>query len=68
MNLAGAKVIEATLVNARFCGLIHGLVVNDVEVAPLIRAEMDRRCPERTKLVPNDADGVRAAWAVIEGL
>ena len=49
VNLEGAKVMEAMLVNARFSGLIHGLVVNDIEVAPLITAEMARRYPERTK-------------------
>jgi hypothetical protein len=68
VNLAGAKVMEAMLVNARFSGLIDGLVINDVEVAPLIIAEMDRRYPERTKLRPSDADGVRAGWSVIEAL
>jgi hypothetical protein len=56
------------LVNASFSGLIAGLVVNDIEVAPLIDAEMNRRYPERTKLRPGDAEGVREAWAVIEGL
>ena len=68
VNLQGVKIMEAMLVNARFSGLITGLVVNDVEVAPLIAAEMDRRYPERTKLRPRDADGVREAWVVIEGL
>jgi hypothetical protein len=68
VNLNGAIVKEALLVNARLSGLIHGLVVNDVEVAPLISAELDRRYPERTALRPRDADGVRAAWSVIEDL
>jgi DinB superfamily/Pentapeptide repeats (8 copies) len=68
VNLSGATVKEALLVNARLSGLIHGLVVNDVEVAPLISAELDRRYPERTALRPRDADGVRAAWSVIEDL
>ena len=68
VNLSGATIKEALLVNARLSGLIHGLTVNDVEVAPLIIAELDRRYPERTALRPRDADGVRAAWAVIEQL
>jgi hypothetical protein len=68
VNLQGAKVMEAMLVNARFSGLIDGLVVNDIEVAPLIKAEMDRRYPERTKLLPSDAEGTREAWSVIQGL
>jgi hypothetical protein len=32
VDFTGAKVMEAMLVNARFSGLIEGLVVNDVEV------------------------------------
>ncbi len=68
VNLSGVRMMEAMLVDARFSGLIHGLVINDIEVAPLIRAEMDRRYPERVKLRPSDADGVREAWAVIEDL
>jgi hypothetical protein len=68
VNLQGAKVMEAVLVNARFSGLIHGLVVNDIEVAPLIDAETTRTYPERARLTPHDAAGVRDAWSVIESL
>ena len=68
VDLTGAVFREAMLVNARISGLIHGLVINDVEVAPLIRAEMDRRYPERTKLTPTSAEGAREAWSVVEAL
>ncbi len=68
VDLTGARVMEAMLVNARFSGMIHGLVINDIEVAPLITSEMDRRFPERTRLRPSDASGVRDAWSVIEAL
>ena len=68
VNLAGARLKEAVLAGVRMSGLIDGLVVNDVEVAPLIQAEMERRYPERAKLSPADAAGVRDAWAVIEDL
>jgi hypothetical protein len=68
VNLTGAQFREAVLVNARFSGLIDGMTVNDVEVAPLIVAEMRRRHPELARLTPTDAAGVRAAWAVIEEL
>lgn len=36
VDLTGAKVMEAMLVGARISGLIEGLVLNDVEVGPLI--------------------------------
>jgi hypothetical protein len=68
VNLSGAKVIDALLVNASFSGLIDGLTINDIEVAPLIVAEMDRRYPERATLFPRDADGLRQAWATIEAM
>jgi hypothetical protein len=37
-------------------------------VMPLIEAELDRRHPERVALRPRDADGLRAAWPVVEAL
>jgi hypothetical protein len=66
VNFEGAKVMEAHLVNARFSGLIAGLVINDVEVAPLIEAELNRRFPERAMLTPTTAADVRTAWSIIE--
>ena len=66
VDLTGAVFREAMLVNVRMSGLISGLVINDIEVAPLIRAEMCRRHPELEKLTPITADGVREAWALLE--
>jgi hypothetical protein len=66
MNLSNTRWRETMLVNARFSGLIIGLVINDIEVAPLIDAEMTRRHPERAKLRPGSVAEVREAWAVIE--
>lgn len=68
VDMTGAVFKETMLVNVRMSGLIHGLVINDIEVAPLISAEMDRRYPERTKLRPTDADGCREAWRVVSQL
>ncbi|MEV6286221.1 DinB family protein [Kribbella sp. NPDC051770] len=51
---------------------IHGelinVVVNGVDIAPLIDAELNRRTPERTKMRPETADGYREAWAILERL
>ena len=66
--MTGAVFKEVVLVNARISGLIDGLTVNDVEVGPLIRAELDHRYPERTKLRPTTADGAREAWRIVEQL
>src|SRR4051794_21015553 len=56
VNLSGVKMVDVSLVDARLSGLIDGLVVNDIEVAPLIAAEIERRYPERTKLFARDPE------------
>jgi len=66
VDLTDAKIRGATLVNVDINGYLDNLRINDVDVGPLIEAELDRRYPERTKLRPSDADGFREAWAVIE--
>jgi hypothetical protein len=68
VNLNNTVWKEADLVGARFSGRIDGLIINDVEIAPLIAAEMDRRHPERLKLRPKDHAGAAEAWDVIESL
>ena len=68
VDLSNTRWRETMLVNARFSGLISGLVINDIEVAPLIAAEMARRYPERAKLHPTSAAAARDAWTVIEDL
>ncbi|KQR17390.1 DinB family protein [Cellulomonas sp. Leaf334] len=43
-------------------GEIEDLVINGVDVAPLIEAELDRRFPDRVLFRPTTADGFRQAW------
>ncbi len=47
-------------------GAFGSLVVNGVDVMPYVREELDRRDPERVLMRPQDAEGYRTAWAVIE--
>ncbi|WP_088290148.1 DinB family protein [Kineosporia sp. A_224] len=42
------------------------LLVNGVDVAPLVDAELDRRYPGRAQRRAADPDGLRAAWAALE--
>lgn len=42
------------------------LVVNGVDVAPLVDAELDARMPGRSLRRAGDPDGLRAAWAALE--
>jgi hypothetical protein len=68
LNLEGAKLTDAVLCNADVSADIEGLRINGVEVAPLVRAELDRRFPERVKLRATDVEGLRDAWSMLEGL
>jgi DinB superfamily/Pentapeptide repeats (8 copies) len=42
------------------------LRVNDVDVAPYVEAELNRRFPGRAERRATDPDGLRAAWAALE--
>jgi len=71
VNMHGVKVVDGLLVDADLSGAIEGLKINGIEVAPLIKAEMERRYPSRTALFASDASGlleacrsVEAFWAV----
>ncbi|MGN6610793.1 MAG: DinB family protein [Angustibacter sp.] len=44
----------------------HALVVNGVDVAPYVDAELDRRFPGRKLRRAADPDGLRQAWAALE--
>ena len=72
VDLTGATFREATLdrvvmrgvevIDLDIDGYIGKLVVNGVDVAPLVEAELDRRYPERPKMRPTDPAGYREAW------
>jgi hypothetical protein len=42
------------------------LLVNGVDVAPFVEAELNRRFPGRAEQRATDPDGLRAAWAALE--
>ncbi len=54
--------------NVDIYGEVENVVINGVEVSAYVEAELDRRMPERTKMRPEDADGFRDAWAILERL
>ncbi len=68
VDLSGVRIRSAYLRDLDIGGEVERLLVNGIDVVPLIEAELDRRHPERTKLRPTDAAGFREAWAVIEQL
>ncbi len=54
--------------DVRIDGEIKNLVINGVDVAPLVDAELDRRDPDRVKMRPTDPAGFREAWDIVERL
>jgi hypothetical protein len=80
-DLRGARFIRASLGGVVMRGvdvdgmdieapwLIEGggtLLVNGVDVTPLVDAELDRRFPGRSLRRAGDPDGLRAAWSALE--
>jgi hypothetical protein len=66
VNLTKARVLDAVLIDAELSGLITGMTVNDVEVAPLIQAELDRRHPERVLLRATTGPGLLEGMDALE--
>lgn len=64
----GARLRGVELTDVDISGELANVVVNGVDIGPLVEAELDRRMPDRAKMRPDDADGVRTAWAILERL
>jgi hypothetical protein len=56
------------LCDVNIYGELQNVVVNGVDIAPLVEAELNRRMPERAKMQPEDSDGFREAWGILERL
>ena len=61
--MRGVEIADTTI-----DGEIQNLVINGVDVAPLVEAELDRRYPDRPKFRPTTAGGFREAWDLNERL
>jgi uncharacterized damage-inducible protein DinB len=66
VDLSGARMRGSLMIDVEISGEVEKLVVNGVDVAPLVEAELDRRDPERAKMRPTDAAGFREAWDIVE--
>ncbi|ACQ81974.1 pentapeptide repeat-containing protein [Beutenbergia cavernae DSM 12333] len=67
-NLAGIRVRGSFLAGADIDGMIGGLTVWGVEVAPLVMAELDRRHPERAVFSATTPEELRSGWAALEAM
>lgn len=68
VDLRGVTMSGVELGDVRIDGEIKNLVVNGVDVVPLVEAELDRRDPDRARMRPTDPTGFREAWDIVERL
>jgi hypothetical protein len=78
VDLTGAEVTSAKLHHVKLHGVelydvditgdLNNVIVNGVDIAPLVEAELNRRDPERAKMSPDDVEGFKEAWRILERL
>lgn len=68
IELHGTRLRGVELVDVELSGELQRVIVNGVDIAPLVEAELDRRMPDRAKMRPDDAEGFRVAWQILERL
>jgi hypothetical protein len=64
----GCRMRGVELGDVEITGELQNVVVNGVDIAPLVEAELNRRMPDRAKMRPDDPAGFREAWATLERL
>src|SRR4051795_8388422 len=65
-GLRNVRMRGVELVDVEIDGELQNVVINGVDVAPLVEAELERRDPDYAQMKPQDADGFRAAWGILE--
>ncbi len=66
VDLTGVVMRGVDLVDVDIFGEVQNLVINGVDVAPLIQAELDRRHPDLVKMRPETPAGFAEAWNILE--
>jgi hypothetical protein len=68
VDFRGVVMNGVGLTDVTINGEFENLVLNGVDVAPLVEAELDRRDPDRVRMRPTDPAGFREAWDTVERL
>ena len=68
VDFRGVVMTGVEMCDVRIDGEFENLVINGVDVAPLVEAELDRRDPDRPRMRPTDPAGFREAWDIVERL
>ena len=66
VTFRGMRMIGVELEDVQISGELQHVVINGVDVVPLIDAELNRRNPGRAKMRPEDPEGFREAWTIVE--
>ena len=76
IDLSGSRISHAGVRDVRMRGVeledveidgeLRNVVINGVDVAPLVEAELVRRAPDYATMKPQEADGFRVAWEILE--
>ncbi|MFA5775526.1 MAG: DinB family protein [Ilumatobacteraceae bacterium] len=65
---AGVQMRGVEMVDVDIHGEMQNVLINGVDIAPLINVELNRRTPERMKMRPIDSNGYREAWTILSRL
>lgn len=65
-DLHRVKMTGVELYDVDISGDINGLRINGVDVTQYVADEVERRDPDRAKMRPEDPEGFRAAWDLLE--
>jgi uncharacterized damage-inducible protein DinB len=66
IEMRNVRITGAQLIDVEISAELANVVINGVEVGPLIEAELDRRDPDRARMRPIDPAGFREAWDIVE--
>jgi hypothetical protein len=64
--LVGTRVTDAWVESLDLSGNVQSLVVNGIEVAHYVQAELERRHPELADLWSKDVPGIQRSWAKVQ--
>src|SRR5262245_14518416 len=64
----GSRMRGVEFADVEISGELQNVIVNGVDIAPLVETELNRRMPDRAKMRPDNSDGFREAWTILEQL
>ncbi len=66
--LHGVRIRGTELSDVDISGELNNVIVNGVDIAPLVERELNLRMPDRAKMHPEDVEGFKEAWVILARL